>query len=285
VIQYKVSPVVNEPYHFYKGLTIIKILSGRVYIKSWGRGMVFNIGDIIILNNGELRQLKGIGKNAIIASIHISEAFCLETYPRFRESIIFCNAPIYEKVHYEKYQRLRIFIDELIGRLVLRVDFRHDAYVEEIGQDLVTYLCHHFDYVACGENLKRFSDEVVERNRWIYKNYFCKSGDQNHVSLKEITKRVGISYNHFRGDVIKRYGFSYQWLKYTIMCERAARLLIITDLSIMEIGLICGFSDGKYMIKYFREFYDCTPSVFRKQCKRMKKDQHAKGFNEETPMI
>ena len=47
-------------------------------------------------------------------------------------------------------------------------------------------------------------------------------------------------------------------------CERAARLLLGTDMRIFEIALVCGFSDVKYLIKYFRRFFHSTPSSFRK---------------------
>jgi AraC-like DNA-binding protein len=33
---------------------------------------------------------------------------------------------------------------------------------------------------------------------------------------------------------------------------------------IVEIAMDCGFSDAKYLIKYFRRFFHATPSDFRK---------------------
>jgi AraC-like DNA-binding protein len=86
----------------------------------------------------------------------------------------------------------------------------------------------------------------------------------NNVSLKEISACVGISYAYLRTDIIDRFGHGYSWLKHTIMTEMAARLVLTTDRTLMSISVQCGFSDPKYFIKYFRIFYECNPSDFRK---------------------
>ncbi len=45
--------------------------------------------------------------------------------------------------------------------------------------------------------------------------------------------------------------------------QKAAELLIHTDLKIAEIGALCGFQDTSYFTKTFREMKDCTPGEFR----------------------
>ena len=44
---------------------------------------------------------------------------------------------------------------------------------------------------------------------------------------------------------------------------KAAELLRSTRLKTGEIGLECGFSDGSYFIKTFREIKHCTPREYR----------------------
>ena len=45
--------------------------------------------------------------------------------------------------------------------------------------------------------------------------------------------------------------------------EKAAELLRSTRLKTGEVGLECGFSDGSYFIKTFREIKHCTPREYR----------------------
>ena len=45
--------------------------------------------------------------------------------------------------------------------------------------------------------------------------------------------------------------------------EKAAELLRSTRLKTGEIGMECGFADGSYFIKTFREIKHCTPKEYR----------------------
>lgn len=47
--------------------------------------------------------------------------------------------------------------------------------------------------------------------------------------------------------------------------EKAAELLRSTSLRTGEIGIECGFSDGSYFIKTFREIKHCTPKEYRRR--------------------
>ena len=47
--------------------------------------------------------------------------------------------------------------------------------------------------------------------------------------------------------------------------EKAAELLRSTQLKTGEIGAECGFADGSYFIKTFREIKHCTPKEYRKR--------------------
>ena len=47
--------------------------------------------------------------------------------------------------------------------------------------------------------------------------------------------------------------------------EKAAELLRSTRLKTGEIGAECGFADGSYFIKTFREVKHCTPLEYRQR--------------------
>lgn len=123
----------------------------------------------------------------------------------------------------------------------------------------------YFDYLTCGIRLERFSEYVIARYKFLFSETFDYDGKVNNVSLKEIAQCVGVSYAYLRTDIIERFGHGYSWLRYTIMTEMAARLVLTTDRTLMSISVQCGFSDPKYFIKYFKVFYECKPSDFRKQ--------------------
>ena len=50
-----------------------------------------------------------------------------------------------------------------------------------------------------------------------------------------------------------------------VRIQKAAELLLGTDLKISDIGLQCGFQEMSYFAKAFRELKGCTPHEFREK--------------------
>lgn len=59
------------------------------------------------------------------------------------------------------------------------------------------------------------------------------------------------------------FGTSFQNYIAKLRCEHAQQLLLLTDYSLLDISLNCGFSDPKYFNKGFLEQYGCTPKDYR----------------------
>lgn len=59
------------------------------------------------------------------------------------------------------------------------------------------------------------------------------------------------------------FGTSFQNYIAKLRCEHARQLLLLTDYSLLDISLNCGFSDPKYFNKGFLEQYGCTPKDYR----------------------
>ena len=61
------------------------------------------------------------------------------------------------------------------------------------------------------------------------------------------------------------FGMSFQEYLSRVRCEKARKQLILTDLSLLDICISCGFSDPKYFNRDFRRQYGCTPKQYRQQ--------------------
>ena len=51
--------------------------------------------------------------------------------------------------------------------------------------------------------------------------------------------------------------------------EKAAKLLLKTDMKILDVARICGYSNQRYFASSFKKYYECTPTDF----KRMMEEQ------------
>lgn len=138
-----------------------------------------------------------------------------------------------------------------------------DSVFTQQSLEIVAYLCKHFDYVSRGIQLANYSTKVIERYKILFSEALHPDGKLFKSSLKDIAVCLDVSYLHLRKDIIERYGHGFTWLKNSKMVERAAKMILTTKESITQISYICGFSDPKYLIKYFKTYFNCTPSKFR----------------------
>lgn len=250
------------PYHWHDELTVVKVLKGEVKVRIWARDNFLKKGDIMVFNIGEVHQVESITKDNFVLILFINKEYCEEIINGFDRFIIFCNSHKYEHMHPLKYKQFRKYLNELILAVInysLDSSYAIDKYVEKF----LEYATTEFDYVTCGVDLKKFSRKVIKRNRQLYREYLLANGQNRKLSLKQVADAMGISYSHLRKDIIERYGHGYKWLQFTVMVENAVRMIVMTNHPITYIGEYCGFSDPKYMIKYFKIFFNCTPSEFR----------------------
>ncbi|WDV45071.1 helix-turn-helix domain-containing protein [Clostridiaceae bacterium M8S5] len=264
----RIKPVVHtikkHPYHWHKSIAIVKVLRGRIKVRVWASDNLMKKGDFIIFNIGEVYQIEGLSNDNLVLTIYINETYCNNIIEDFKQSIIMCNSIKFEKSHPKKYQKLREYINVLTQALLRDVDFIE---IDKCASEFLKYLVYQFDYLACGINLKRFSDKVVARNKKLYELAFLKRNMFFKGGLKDLAVYSGLSYNHLKKDIIERFGYGYRWLKYSFMVEEAAKMILTTEQSLTNIVYTCGFSDPKYMISYFKIFFECTPSQFKKRYK------------------
>lgn len=252
----------DQPYHWHEDLVIVMTIAGQICIRMWARDNILSAGDFLVINSNEVHKLTAITDDNLVVVTSLKREFCEACCPEFKDVIIICNSYQYREKHEIKYKKIEVKLKRLIFELGKLNSC--DEIVKRKGYDFIKHLEEQFNYLTCGIKLERFSDYVIARYSFLFDEMFSSDRKVNNVSLKEISACVGISYAYLRTDIIDRFGHGYSWLKHSIMTEMAARLVLTTDRTLMSISVQCGFSDPKYFIKYFRIFYECKPSDFRK---------------------
>ena len=83
------------------------------------------------------------------------------------------------------------------------------------------------------------------------------------LSPYEIAKQFNISYSGLAKAIQKYSHTTFVKCVNQVRIENAKKLLALTDKSITEIGLECGFSVTSYFIKIFHQTTNMTPKAFR----------------------
>ncbi len=84
------------------------------------------------------------------------------------------------------------------------------------------------------------------------------------ISIRQLAESVYLSERHFRRLFEKVYGVSPLEYLLELRLEAAGRLLRSETVSVTEIAMACGFSDGNYFTRVFRRKYGVTPTAYRK---------------------
>jgi AraC-like DNA-binding protein len=254
--------VKRHPYHWHDAVTIVRVIKGVVKLRFRSKDYILKKNDLVIFNVGEIHELEGSMENLVLVT-HIDASFCRLVIKEFDTTFILCNSVIYEKKMPKKYAVLRKLYDALLKDINDSKACTNNEYLFQCAVPMLKYLCKEFDFISGGESLKMPGKKIIKRYKTIYQSAIKMNGNYGKISLKELAEHLDISYSHLKKDISVRYGHSYKWLKYASMVQHACKLILTTNDSIMHIGVVCGFSDPKYLIKYFKIFYKCTPSKFR----------------------
>jgi AraC-like DNA-binding protein len=244
----------KHSYHWHNGIVLFRVIKGVIKVRVRAEDSYLKKDDIIIFNVGEIHQIESITEDNIVSLTYIDALYCKKVVDNFDQIVFYCNSSKNGELHECKYNKLREYIDKLI----INQNTDNNAY------ELLSYLTENFDYITCGIELKKFSKKICQRNTQLYKSVMLSDGEYKEYSLKEVASYIGVNYSYLRQDIVERYGHGYKWLKHIIMVENATKMILSTNIGITYIGEYCGFSDPKYMIKYFKKFFNCTPSEFRK---------------------
>lgn len=101
--------------------------------------------------------------------------------------------------------------------------------------------------VLLGEVLKYMSDHLDE-----------------DLSRDEMANMACLSPSHFSRVVKQTFGHSYTDLLARMRVEKARELLTITEKSLIQICLECGFSDQSYFTKVFQKYTGKSPGEYRR---------------------
>ncbi len=85
------------------------------------------------------------------------------------------------------------------------------------------------------------------------------------TSIKDLATLYNMSVEHFIRSFRSSYGTTPANYRIQYQLSQAKRLLSDTELSVVSVAEMCGFSDSYYFSRVFKKYVGVTPSGFRKQ--------------------
>ena len=221
-----------------------------------------------------------------------------ETVAQLRSFLMEKELPLLESVRNRNQQAARVYIDEIVQQMlnlaedhlclckgcVLDLLIAMDHAAVESGTDFATAMrcnCSLSLEIYQVETLRELSELLVRgferifdivspyqksKNDVLLKNIlgYLERNFHENVSREWLATHFNISISHLSRLLSQKTGRTLVEILNQYRSDRAAQLLVDTDLPLVEIALECGFQEQSYFGKVFREHYGVSPSRYRK---------------------
>ena len=253
----KTDPYYNMEYHWHTEIEFIKILKGKFPIKLNENLIIAKENDILFISPEMLHG--GTPKNCIY------ECIVCDTNMLFKNNNI-CNS-FFKKVLDNK---ISINFDIFKNK---DINFYLNKIFQCIKEKNLGYefLIQGYLYIIFGIVIEK---KLYSENKDISKNQsklnklksvleYIEKEYQNTITLEDLANKMNLTPKYFTKIFREMTGKTpIQYInKYRI--KRACDMLLLTNLSITEICLQCGFNDISYFIKIFKKEKNISPKKFR----------------------
>lgn len=105
-------------------------------------------------------------------------------------------------------------------------------------------------------------DCLAKAIRYMHQKYY------EDISMEDVSTVADLSYSYFSRIFKKEVGVNFNDYLNQIRIEKSKKILLSSDISLLEIAQKCGFKDQSYYSKAFKKVVGISPGKFRTQAKQ-----------------
>ncbi len=242
--------------HVHKDYEICLVLSGKMQTNYRNASVFLSTDDLFIVNPFQSHEFIA-QQPSLLLILQISSSFFSSYFPQV-DNLEF----IQDKLP-SGDPRNRILRDLLLD--IADLHFRQPQYYELKAIAQINLLFYHilfrFPHTIMPEKEKSRSQNKATQMRRIM-NYIDANYSQK-LLLSDIAREESLTLSYLSHFFRDAFGMPFQTYLLKMRCEKARKLLLCTDLSLLDICISCGFSDMKYFNRGFQEQYGHTPREYR----------------------
>lgn len=253
----KLTARYEMPLHWHLEYEIITVLRGSFELSLDGETSLLTPGDCAVISGGVVHG--GIPYECIYECLVFDLQAFLQNMPIRSKSLgAFLSEPSSITGIYRKGSIMADITDKLFDSMEC----------ERTGYELV---CVGLMWQLLGEfasSLSRLPTAETKNNAQITKLKtvlsFMHKNYNRHISLDELAQNAGMSPKYFCRVFKELTGKTpIDYLNY-YRIESACEMLTLTDETVTEVAMNCGFSDMSYFSKTFAKYKGISPNKFRK---------------------
>lgn len=255
--------------HMHKDFEIDLILNGSLSLLSASKEIFLKENDIFIINPYVSHEIKS-NDSALIISLQVSPTFFAHYFPQI-EDLEFDLSTLHMEQSPAIYQQIHTILFDLASAYYQKEDFAPVRCALLINQ-LFLSLLNTGKYRLISQKEKAASLARQARMKEIVQ--YIDDHYKEKLLLSDIAGQTQLNLYYLSHFFKEAFGTSFQNYIAKLRCEHARQLLLLTDYSLLDISLSCGFSDPKYFNKGFLAQYGCTPKDYRNNFRNAHLEQH-----------
>ena len=261
--------------HVHKEFEVCMLLEGCVRLLTRSQAAAYEAGSLWAINPFESHELIA-DHPALILSLQISPAFFAHIFPQM-ENMEFFLPPAscgdaFASAGEPRLANQFLEIAQTYFSQEERAPLRCAGLIFLFFEALLSQLpCQ-----RVSEQERQSSANQAKRIRAIT-NYIDRHYTEK-LLLTDLARELGLSMSYLSAFFKSVFGISFQSYVMKMRCERARQLLLLTDFSLLDISVACGFSDLKYFNKGFTCQFGCSPRQYRLDFEREGADRQQESM-------
>lgn len=261
--------------HMHGSFELSYVLEGSAQYCQGAHRQLVAPGDLVLINPYDRHSFAAVGDEPLVLlTLQVHKLFIrryVETLPRLR-----FNAEDIKHLSKEQHSQLvdllfRAACAYLNGSGVKHFDVI--AHATSIMGRLYTWL----DWEL--EDNPDTSGKELQKNRVHRLISYIDENYRQKITLSMLAEREEISTTYLSHFFRKNFGVSFQEYLTSQRLEKALVLLQDKNISMIDICMNCGFSDGRYLEAACQKTFGCSVAEYRSRCEKQEEDALAHTGN------
>lgn len=245
--------------HTHHDFEILQVIEGELHIKTLSEDFIIGPGEIALFNPYTFHTLYSVQSHCILLTIQADPSFCASHYPAI-QSIQFDTANATSSIPFKK----------ALEMIHVCFNFGYNYCCRDIGFELrclsdlyrlfayfVALVPNHYEKESESFRSREKEQRLTRIINYIHQHYTEK------LTLSELAESENLSMTYLSHLFKSAINMSFQEYLNSLRFEHALLLLKKTDMSVIDICLESGFSDGKYLNKRLESAYNMSLKDFK----------------------
>lgn len=264
-IRLDVMTIQEYPWHTHNDLQIIYVIDGIVELKMTYERFHLERENLHLIHPQDVHGIKGLTENNLVLILSFNMAFFLERYPEL-DKLIFTTRVNENVTTYKDFLTIKSLFFSIAEEL-LNENINYKKNICELSFRLIDILYRSFQGFTINTEKHNIEHKVphdpvqIERIShvisYIYNHYPYK------ISLTDIAQSENLSKYYLSHLFQTIVGISFRDFVSTVRVEVSELELLTTNTSIAQISENVGFSNAKYYIKNFENWFGMHPKEYR----------------------